>query len=65
MKELILIGMKNERGVMKKTMIIAIGLLIGYAAAGYHERGWIDWPGLCVVALLLIPALYYVRGTKK
>jgi hypothetical protein len=39
-------------------IIIAIGLLVGYAAAGYHERGWVDWQGLVLVALLLLPVLY-------
>lgn len=42
-------------------IIVAIGLLVGYAAAGYHERGWVDWQGMALVALLLVPVLYVIR----
>ena len=46
---------------MRKNIIIAACILTAYAAAGYHERGWVDWPGLALVALLLVPVLYVIR----
>lgn len=39
-------------------IIVAIGLIAGYMAAGYHQRGFIDWLGLLTVGILIVPIVY-------
>lgn len=38
--------------------IVAVGLVAGYMAAGYHQRGYVDWIGLITVGVLIIPIVY-------
>lgn len=38
--------------------IVAVGLVAGYIAAGYHQRGFVDWLGLLTLAFLIIPIWY-------
>ena len=53
---------------MKKNagrIVIAIIFLALYALAGWHQRGWVDWPGLGTVALLVAAVAAYVPDDNK
>lgn len=46
--------------------VIAVVFLILYALAGWHQRGWVDWPGLAAVALLVAPVvIVWIEIDKK
>lgn len=46
-------------------IIISIVILALYALAGWHQRGWVDWPGVGTVALLVSAVAAYIPNDNK